>query len=57
LKKIPQTDAIFEQVAQINAAADADETTLRLSVDAKGTILLGLLARGGYNRVVVKALY
>ena len=56
MKKIPQTDAIFEQVAQINAAADTDETTLRLSVDAKGTILLGLLARGDYNRVVVKAL-
>jgi hypothetical protein len=36
LKKIPETDAIFEQLAQVNAAADADETTLRLSVDAKG---------------------
>jgi len=56
LKKIPETDAIFEQVAQVNATADADESSLRLSVDAKGTILLGLLARGGYNRVVVKAL-
>jgi hypothetical protein len=56
LKKIPETDAIFEQVAQLNAAAEADETTLRLSVDAKGTILLGLLSRGGYNRVEVNAL-
>jgi hypothetical protein len=56
LKKIVQTDAIFEQVAQVNTAADADETTLRLSVDAKGTILLGLLSRGGYNRIEVKAL-
>jgi hypothetical protein len=56
LKKIPETDAIFEQLAQVNAAADADETTLRLSVDAKGTILLALLSRGGYNRVEVKAL-
>ena len=42
LKKIPETDAIFEQLAQVNAAADADETALRLSIDAKGTILLGV---------------
>ena len=56
MKKIPETDAIFEQVAQLNTAAEADETTLRLSVDAKGTILLGLFSRGGYNRVEVKAL-
>ena len=55
-KKIEQTDAIFEQVGQVNAAADADETELRLSVDAKGTILLGPLSRGGFNRVKVKAL-
>lgn len=56
MKKIPETDAIFEQVAKVNAATDAAETALRLSVDAKGTILLGHLSRGGYNRVVVKAL-
>ena len=29
---------------------------LRLSVDAKATVLLGLLSRGGYSRVEVKAL-
>jgi hypothetical protein len=56
LKKIPETDAIFEQVARVNAAADADDTQLRLSVDAKGTVLLALLSRGGFNRVEVKAL-
>lgn len=55
-KKIPETDAIFEQVAQVNAAADAAETQLRLSVDAKGTVLLALLSRGGFNRLAVKAL-
>ncbi len=55
-KKIPETDAIFEQVAKVNTAADADETQLRLSVDAKGTVLLALLSRGGFNRVEVKAL-
>ncbi len=56
LKKKPETDAIFEQLARVNAKADEDETMLRLSVDAKGTVLLGLLSRGGYSRVEVKAL-
>ena len=56
LKKIPETDAIFEQLALVNAAADADEKALRLSVDAKGTILLALLSRGGFSRIKVKAL-
>lgn len=55
-KKIPETDAIFEQVAQVNATADADETQLRLSVDAKGTVLLARLSRGGFNRIEVQAL-
>lgn len=56
LKKIPETDAIFEQLKQVNAEADAAETALRLSVDAKGTVLLALLSRGGFNRLEVKAL-
>ena len=56
LKKKPETDAIFERLAQINAQADADATKLRLSVDAKATVLLGRLSRGGYSRVEVKAL-
>lgn len=55
-KKLPETEAIFAQVVQVNAAADADDTQLRLSLDAKATVLLGLLSRGGYNRVKVKAL-
>jgi len=56
LKKKPETDAIFERLAQVNPAADKDETVLRLSVDAKATIPLGQLSRGGYNRVRLKAL-
>jgi len=56
LKKIPETDAIFEQLKQVNAQTDADETALRLSVDAKGTVLLALLSRGGFSRLEVKAL-
>lgn len=56
LKKIPETDAIFEQLKQVNVETDADETALRMSVDAKGTVLLALLSRGGFNRLEVKAL-
>ena len=56
LKKIPETDAIFEQLHQVNRMADADETRLRISMDAKATVLIGLLSRGGQTRVIVKAL-
>ena len=56
LKKKPETDAIFERLAQVNPAADKDETVLRLSVDAKATIPLGEFSRGGYSRVWLKAL-
>ena len=31
MKKLAETDAIFDRLAQINPAADADETVLRLS--------------------------
>jgi hypothetical protein len=56
LKKIAQTDAIFDEVHKINQAADADETMLRISLDAKAPLRIGLFCRGGLNRVVVKAL-
>lgn len=56
MKKVPETDAIFERLAEVNPAADADETVLRLSIDAKATIPLGLFSRGGYSRLTVKAL-
>lgn len=55
MKKIPETDAIFDRLARINPAADADETTLRLSVDAKAAIPVGLFSRNGYSRLRVKA--
>ena len=56
MKKVPETDAIFERLAQVNPAADAAETMLRLSIDAKATIPVGLFSRGGYSRLTVKAL-
>lgn len=39
----------------MNAAADAEDTTLRLSMDAKAMVKIGPFARGGKNRVLTKA--
>lgn len=55
-QKIPETDAIFEQLNQIHRQAKKDETILRLSFDAKATVLIGAFSRGGVSRVEVKAL-
>ncbi|WP_186708805.1 ISAzo13-like element transposase-related protein [Euhalothece natronophila] len=50
MKKIPETDAIFEQVATANQAADDDPTVLRISIDSKAKVKLGNLSRGGKDR-------
>jgi hypothetical protein len=55
-KKIPETDAIFEQLDKLHKEAEDDETILRLSMDAKATVLIGLLSRGGKTRVTINAL-
>lgn len=55
-KKIPETDAIFEQLDEVHAVADDAETVLRVSMDAKATLPLGLFSRHGQTRVTVKAL-
>jgi len=49
-KKIAETDAIFEQVHQLNQAADEDEGMLRISLDTKATVNIGPFSRGGYSR-------
>jgi hypothetical protein len=51
-KKVPETDAIFENVAQVNAAADADPKVLRLSIDSKAKVAIGNLSRGGQARTL-----
>ena len=40
---------------QVNEAADTDEQTLRISMDAKATLKVGPFGRGGKNRVLTKA--
>jgi len=55
LKKIPQTDTIFEQVNKVNRVADQSENILRISMDAKARINIGTFSRAGTSRVEVKA--
>jgi hypothetical protein len=56
LKKIKETDAIFEAVHRINAEAEADEGTVRISLDTKTTVPIGNLSRGGMSRQGKEAL-
>jgi hypothetical protein len=51
LKKIKETDAIFEQLARLHTTARADNTVLRLSLDAKATLNLGPFSRHGKTRL------
>lgn len=54
-KKTADTDAIFTQLADLRTAVADDATVLRLSLDAKATVLIGDYARRGKTRLVVKA--
>ena len=50
LKKIPQTDAIFEHVHQANSTSDTNLKSLRISIDCKAKVKIGNLSRGGKER-------
>src|SRR2546430_17052049 len=50
LKKIPETDAIFDHVHHANQASDQDQKSLRLSIDSKAKVKIGNLSRGGEDR-------
>jgi hypothetical protein len=56
IKNIPETEAIFEQVTQINTEADRDPNTLRISIDAKAAVKVGEFDRGGKSRIPTIAL-
>ena len=56
IKKIAQTEAIFEQVEQINDTADNDPYTLRISMDAKVALKVGEFDRGGKTRMPTNSL-
>ena len=55
LKKVPETDAIFDYLHQINKKADLEQGVLRISIDTKATVNIGLFSRGGKSRNPGKA--
>lgn len=50
LKRIAETDAIFEEIHQVNADADASPGVLRISLDTKASVKIGAYSRGGKSR-------
>lgn len=52
MKKIPETDAIFENVAQENQKSDVNPKSLRLSIDSKAKVKIGELSREGKDRTL-----
>ena len=54
-KRVPQTDAIFEQLKRVNPEADRARDTLRISIDAKATVNVGPFSRRGRSRTGTKA--
>jgi len=50
VKRIEETDAIFENVDRVNAESDAREDSLRISIDTKAKVNLGGFSRGGTSR-------
>ncbi|MEH2318489.1 ISAzo13-like element transposase-related protein [Nostoc sp.] len=52
MKKIPQTDAIFDNVFRENQASDENPKSLRVSIDTKAQVKIGNLSRGGKARTL-----
>jgi transposase len=50
LKKIPETDAIFENVHQVHQASEQNLKSLRISIDSKAKVKIGNLSRNGKSR-------
>ena len=50
LKKIPETEAIFENVRQENQTADDSPDVVRISMDAKAKVDVGDFSRDGESR-------
>ena len=55
LKKIEQTDAIFENLIKVHDDNISKTNVLRLSIDTKDRVKVGNFSRGGRSRVTVKA--
>ena len=49
-KKLPETDAIFENLKHVHAQAAQEPGTLRISLDTKAKVKIGEFSRGGVGR-------
>ena len=54
-KKVPETDAIFDQLKEVHAHAAESDQVLRVVLDAKATIKIGDFSRGGASRTGTQA--
>ena len=55
LKKIAETDAIFENLKKVHNRLAEDDSVVRLSIDAKDRVKIGIFFRGGKTRVGTEA--
>lgn len=55
-KKIPETDAIFENLKKIHDEVEEKDNVVRLSIDSKDKVKIGEFSRSGKSRVRRKAL-
>ena len=55
LKKIVQTDAIFENLKKIHADYEGNDKVVRISIDTKDKVKIGEFSRGGYSRINIEA--
>ncbi|WP_430755246.1 ISAzo13 family transposase [Magnetovirga frankeli] len=56
LKRIEETDAIFDEVHRINQEADEQAGVLRISLDTKAAVKVGRFSRNGQSRTPQAAL-
>ena len=50
VKKIPETDEIFDNVDAANLESDQKDDSLRISIDTKAKLAVGEFSRGGVSR-------
>lgn len=55
LKKVLETDEIFDNINEIKNKYKNEPNTVMISIDAKDSISIGDFSRGGYNRIDIKA--
>ncbi len=56
LKKIPETNAIFDNLQKIHKEYEHNNNVARISIDAKDRVKIGDFSRGGKSRTTKKAL-